>query len=135
MTVNDYLAWAEKERNRMVTGGHYASAPEPLFIKDTFEPGYPEYWEFNPDNWNGGDILRRWIVNSWEPSIRLADYAVMYYWIDDYTTVYFLGKNEWFEIRWYKNRGRTESIRYNGRYIDLDDYIRLCNYLGLILED
>lgn len=134
MTVNDYLTWAEKERNRKISSGYYAGTPTPLFVKDSYEYG-PDAWGFNPDNWNGGDILRRWFVDVWKPDILLADYIIRYYRVDNQTTIYILGKNEWFEISWYKNRGRTESIKRNGQYIDLDDYIRLCNYLGIVLKE
>lgn len=135
MTVNEYIAWSEKYRSRLIESGYFRSKPEPLFIRDHFDDYYPAYLEFNPDNWNGGDILRKWLVEVWTPDLQLKDYQIKYYWVDDQTTIYILGENEWFEISWYKNRGRTESIKLNGRYIDLDDYVRLCTYIGITLED
>jgi len=131
MTVKDYLTWYEKEKERMIASGHYGSKPRPLFLKELDDP--EEYWVFNRDNWNGGDILRRWFYRYWSPDITLADYIIKYYWIDDQTTIYILGENEWYEISWYKDRGKTEKIERNGHSIELGEYINLCNYLGIKL--
>lgn len=133
MTIKDYLTWAEKLKERMIASGHYGSEPTPLFLKETDDP--EEYWVFNRDNWNGGDILRKWFYNDWNQKIHFHDYIIKYYWIDDQTTIYILGENEWYEISWYKNRGRTEEIKRNGHDIELGEYIDLCNYLGIVLED
>lgn len=132
MTVHDYLKWAAANRVKLIASGNFSSDPEPLFSANTCDP---DYWEFNPGNWNGGDILRRWLVDVWTPDTCFADYLIKYYWDSDQTTIYILGENEWFEISWYKNRGCTERIKRNGYDVELGEYIRLCNCLGITLND
>lgn len=131
-TVKDYLDWYAKRKEKMVASGFYKSEPTFLFTKDPDDPD--DYYQFTPDNWNGGDILRKFLLNNWFHDIHTTDYTIKYYWVDDQTTIYIFGENEWFEISWYKSRGRTERIKHNGQDIYIDDYIRLCNYLGITLD-
>lgn len=133
-TIKDYLDWYAKRKEEMVASGFYKSEPTFLFKKDCMEDS-DDWYRFDPDNWNGGDILRRWLVEHWTPDLCLADYEIKYYWVDDQTTIYILGEYEWFEISWYKSRGRTETIMHNGHDIYIDDYVRLCNYLGITLDE
>lgn len=134
ITIKDYMDWYAKKKEEMIASGHYASEPTFLFSKEYAEDS-DDWYMFNPHNWNGGDILRRWFVKYWTPDLRLADYDIKYYWVDDQTTIYIFGGNEWFEISWYKSRGRTERIKHNGQDIYIDEYVRLCNYLGITLDE
>lgn len=131
ITISDYLKWYDLEYERMMKSGHFASKPVFLFERtdDT-----PEYWEFNRDNWNGGDIIRRWLYEHWQEVERVGNYTIKFYWDSDQSTVFLFADNEWFEFSWYKQRGRTEKIERNGHPIDLGDYIALCNVLRLELE-
>lgn len=133
-TIKDYLEWYAKKKEEMLASGFYKSEPTFLFDKECEED--PEDWyRFNPKNWNGGDILRKFLLNNWFHDIHTTDYTIKYYWVDNQTTIYIFGENEWFEISWYKSRGCTETIKHNGEYIYIDDYVRLCNCLGITLDE
>lgn len=127
ITINDYIKWYDNEKRKMLDSGHFRSEPTFLFKYDE----YSDEWIFNPDNWNGGDILRRATIN-----LNKANeyYEIKYYRIDDQTTIFIFSSTSWYEISWYKNRGRTDIIKMNGEPIYLEDYINLCNSLNITLN-
>lgn len=131
ITLNEYLNWYENEYQRMKNDPHFASEPKFLFERTEDDP---IWWEFNPKNWNGGDILRHWLYKNWQEITIKGEYEIKFYWESDQSTVYILGKCEWFEVSWYKHRGNTETIKRNGQLISLDEYIEICNKLGVELE-
>ena len=132
ITTIDYISWFDNKKKEMIASGRYLSEIKFLFKEDSDE--FPEFWEFNTDNWNGGDILRHFLVDHFWEDINLDGYEVRYYLINDQTTVFILGDSEFYEISWYKSRGRTEKINKNGMPIDLEDYLELCNKLGVELR-
>ena len=70
MTCKEYYALFLKEKERMEATGFYKSPIEFLFNIDNETA--MEDWTFNDNNWNGMDIVRRYIVEHWyEPPIIL----------------------------------------------------------------
>lgn len=132
ITTIDYLSWFDNKKKEMIASGRYGSEPDFLFKEDSDE--FPERWGFNTNNWNGGDILRRFLIDHFWEDLHLKGYNVTYYLIDNQTTIFMLGDSEFYEISWYKSRGRTEKINKNGMPIDLEDYLDLCNKLGVELK-
>lgn len=130
-TTHDYKLWYNKEKKKMLESGIFKSEPTFLFKPTTYDP---EEWVFNPDNWNGGDILRHFLYNNVYETEEIERFEIKYYVIDDQTTVLILSPTEWYEISWYKSRGRTDTIYKNGSFIFLDEYVELCNLLGVTLQ-
>ena len=132
ITINDYIRWYEKEKETMLNSGMYAS--EPTFLFNNTHDGWDDEWVFNPDNWNGGDILRHGLLKILDNREEIDGYEIKYFCIEGQTTIFIFTSNYWYEITWYKNRGCTENIKMNGDPISLEDYINLCNSLNLQLE-
>ena len=132
ITTIDYISWFNNKKKEMIASRRYLSEIKFLFKEDRDEVS--ELWEFNTDNWNGGDILRHFLVDHFWEDLNLDGYEMRYYLINDQTTVFILGDSEFYEISWYKSRGRTEKINKNGMSIDLEDYLELCNKLGVELN-
>jgi hypothetical protein len=131
ITINEYIEWYKKEKREMLDSGHFRSEPKFLFKRlydDTDE------WIFNPDNWNGGDILRHGLLDILDHDKTDGLPEIKYFRHDDQTTFLVFVKADWYEISWYKSRGRTDHIKKNGEPINLEDYIELCNLLNLPLK-
>lgn len=126
ITVNAYIKWYKNEKKKMLDSGRYGSEPIFLFKLDDWDR------PFNPDNWNGGDILRHFLYNN--DFAYIGSFEIKYYVVDDQTTIFLFASNKWYEISWYKSRGRTDIIKMNGEPICLDDYIKLCNELNITLK-
>lgn len=86
-TIKDYLDWYTKQKDDMLASGFYKSEPTFLFDKE-YDDDPDDWYQFTPENWNGGDILRRWLIEHRFHYPQLADYDIKYYWVDDQTTVY-----------------------------------------------
>lgn len=112
----------------MLDSGKYGSEPKFLFKL------FYDDWIFNDDNWNGGDILRQGLLNILDEEKRVNSHEIKYYHYDGQTTILILTSENWYEVSWYKNRGRTDIIRMNGEPIYLYDYIDLCNSLNITLS-
>lgn len=128
ITRNDYIEWYKNEKRKMLESCHYGSEPTFLFKPLEYDP---DEWIFNPDNWNGGDILRRFLYYN---DNDITEFEIKYYFIDDQHTFFIFTRNNFYEITWYKSRGRTDSVKMNGEPISLDDYIDLCNKLNITLK-
>lgn len=128
ITSNDYIRWYKNEKKKMLDSGRYRSEPTFLFRLDDWDR------PFNPDNWNGGDILRHFLYDNFYEVTQIGPFEIKYYIIDDQTTVFIFTPKNFYEISWYKNRGRTDIIKMNGEPICLDDYIDLCNALNITLK-
>ena len=127
--VEEYKRWCDLQKSEKVKSGLYKSP-----IKLLFAPREPDLeFVFTPDNWNGGDILRHFLTEHFDENTLINNLCLYYYLIDDQRTVLILGVDSWYEISWYKNRGQTEIIRKNGEFITLEEYIELCNKLGVEL--
>ena len=133
-TPQEYLDWVKEETDRKMRTGLYKSPIKPLFkVEEEDKVEDPEWWIFDEENWNGGDILRHLLVN--HPN-RLVPSIIWFYYICDGQTYIFLFKeNSFYEISWYKDRGRTEKILMNGSPITLLDYINLYNELLYAWEE
>lgn len=131
ITSNDYIQWYKKEKEKMLDSGRYGSEPTFLFNRIDAES---DDWIFNINNWNGGDILRHFLYDNLYELTRIASFEIKYYVIDDQTTIFIFTPTNWYEISWYKSRGRTDIIKMNGEPIYLDDYIDLCNELNITLK-
>lgn len=118
ITKEQYLSYAAKEIERMKNDVHFASEPKPLFIDE----------KFNEENWNGVDIIRRFLYRyGYEEQ---DNFTKTYYYAfggQHYLFVYCV--DDFYIISWYKDRGKTDYIGKNGRPIDLDEYIELVNIL------
>mgnify|MGYP003300883697 CR=1 FL=1 len=131
ITINDYLEWYKEKKIDMLNSGNFRSEPKPLFIRLDF---YVDEWIFNPDNWNGGDILRHGLLNILDEGKSIDGYEIKYFWHNGQTTFLIFKDNDWYEISWYKSRGRTDTIKKNGEPIYLDEYIDLCNELNITFD-
>lgn len=131
ITSNDYIRWYENKKKEMLNSSMFGSEPTFLFTRT-------DDWEydmvFNPKNWNGGDILRRGLLKLLDERRNVEPYEIKYFCIEEQTTIFLFAATKWYEISWYKNRGCTESIKMNGEPIYLEDYIDLCNSLGISLD-
>lgn len=130
ITITEYIEWYENEKKRMLISGQYKSMPTFLFkqMDDSDD------WIFNPDNWNGGDILRHGLLYILYNEKHINSYEIKFFQHDNQTTIFIFTSNEWYEINWYKSRGRTDIIKKNGETIYLDEYIDLCNALNITLN-
>ena len=131
ITSYEYIQWYEKEKKKMLDSGLYGSEPTFLFKPDKYDP---TDWIFNHDNWNGGDILRHFLYDNFYEVTRVGSFEIKYYIVDDQTTIFIFDSSNWYEISWYKSRGRTDIIKMNGDPIYLDDYVNLCNNLKVALK-
>ncbi len=112
---------------------------------------------FNPENWNGGDgIIRQYCydieysANRWEAfevdwyvedHLHSGDVIVQYAHFEDYNYVTVIVRgydndnrdSDWYIdqylIQYYKSRGKTEKVLYNGNPIREDQYIVLLNMI------
>lgn len=131
ITINDYLEWYKEKKIDMLNSGNFRSEPKFLFKRlddDTDE------WIFDPGNWNGGDILRRGLLDILYEEKSIGSYEIKYFWHNEQTTFLIFKDNDWYEISWYKSRGRTDSIKKNGEPIYIGEYIDLCNALNITLN-
>jgi hypothetical protein len=133
ITISEYIEWYKKQKREMLESGSYGSEPKFLF-KPLYPDDDPSEWRFDPDNWNGGDILRHYFYDNVYESTNIDLLEIKYYWINDQTTIFIFSPEDFYEISWYKNRGRTESIKMNGNPIYIDEYIDLCNKLNVPLK-
>jgi hypothetical protein len=130
MTVKEYVDYARQYMKEFAASVHRGS--EPKFL---FKEVYDECWEFDPNNWNGCDVLRRFLSRDVIASAEVINgLLVMYRWIDDTTHfIIFDREGNFYQVSWYKNRGRTEKIYMNDKPIEIDEYVELCNMLGVTL--
>ena len=131
MTVKEYVDYANERIKKFVASGHCGSEPKFLF-KQVYDD---DYWEFDPNNWNGCDVLRRFLSDNLTGSAQVINgLLVMYRWIDDTSHfIIFDREGNFYQVSWYKDRGRTEKIYMNDRPIGMDEYVELCNMLGVTL--
>lgn len=126
ITKAQYLDYFKSQKKRMLESGFFGSTPEPLFrYNEDFEE-----WLFNAANWNGCDILRRYLYNGYsqKSGIEIKEYV-----ISDQTYIFIFTSDSFYEISWYKSRGKTDYIRKDGYPINLDEYLDICNKLGVKL--
>lgn len=131
ITIGNYLDWYKTKQIAMINSGNFGSTPTFLFnpLDDD-----PTEWVFNPRNWNGGDILRRGLMKIFDLGESIDGYEIKYFIHSDQTTIFIFTDTDWYEISWYKSRGRTDSIKKNGDPIYIDEYIDLCNALNITLN-
>lgn len=128
---------------------HYGSPAQSMFVDGVF----------SSDNWNGGDgIIRQYFYdNVWmetkvdnidftyENTHFWGDIIINHTWYEDqnYVTITFAGSFEKdgnlqlddyeFEhvayLTWYKSRGRTESVKFDGRPMTEGEYLFVLNAL------
>lgn len=104
---------------------------------------------FNNKNWNSGqDLLRYYLLHQWDIGKVSEDYLYTqndkhfhfssHIWTEyDQWYGYIIIKNIYdiyephycYFSTWYKRRGTTENITFNGRPINEYEYIKLCNIL------
>lgn len=130
MTVKEYVDYARQYMKELEASGHCGSKPKFLF-----QEVYDEYWEFYPDNWNGCDVLRRFLSRDIIASAEVINgLLVMYRRVDNTSHfIIFDSEGNFYQISWYKDSGCTEKIHMNDRRIGMDEYIELCNMLGVTL--
>lgn len=128
ITKKDYIEWYENEKRKMINAGRYKSNPRFLFRHEFND------WIFNKFNWNGGDILRNFLIDNLDELNNIKVLDIKYYYHEDQTTIFMFASEKWYEISWYKDRGRTDIIKMNGKPIYLEDYIDLCNLLNINLN-
>lgn len=126
ITQKEYLDYFELEKERMMKSGHFSSEPTFLFKYDP----YFEEFVFDPDNWNGCDVLRRYLYKN---DYEISKFEIKCYFINDSTYIFIFTPKSFYEISWYKSRGRTDYIRKDGDLITLDEYIEICNELNVKL--
>lgn len=134
MTVEEYKEYLRMNNEIKNASDLYGSPIGDLFIDN----GVGDY-VFNDKNWCGGDILRKCIIASYDGDDIHAEpfpAGVNYWYIDDENIVVFdFGEIDSMTnnvhgilyMRWYKERGRTLQIEYNGCEINLDEYVTICN--------
>lgn len=134
MTVEEYKEYLRMNNEIKNASDLYGSPIGDLFIDN----GVGDY-VFNDKNWCGGDILRKCIIASYDGDDIHAEpfpAGVNYWYIDDENIVVFdFGEIDSMTnnvhgilyMRWYKERGRTELIEFNGCEITLEDYVMICN--------
>lgn len=137
MTCEEYYALFLKDKERMEATGFYLSPIKFLFNVDNEIA--MEDWTFNDNNWNGCDVIRRYLVEHWyEPPI-ISKYAIYNYYVDDDWYVIIAGEYHFYIINWYKDRGHTSSIIKDGQPITFGEYIELYNMfeqnVGSLLEE
>ena len=135
----------QKRQEEFRNTSYYASQPQPLFIDE----------RFNPDNWNGGDDVIRGILRDlyWNHYVTELDDVnrkdtdfVVYissFSHDDYTLYTIITKEvdlygyvdvHSYVVWWYKNRGNTEGLVKDGRYMTEDEYVHLLNILTRVMQ-
>lgn len=128
---------------KAVNDQRFGSEPKPLFHDDG---------SFNSNNWNSNqDDIRTRIYNvlsprsqcllnieSDEPVGNIFPTAVILVHVDFSDDQWYIlinvicedtGRYDSYIVSWYKNRGTTEMITYNGRPINIDEYVSLLNTL------
>jgi hypothetical protein len=128
---------------------YYGSQAQAMFVDGVF----------NSDNWNGGDgIIRQYFYDNVWMETKVSDidftYDSIHYWGDiiithtwyddqSYVTITFAGSYEKdgnlqlndyeFEhvafLTWYKSRGRTESVKFDGKPMTEEQYLFVLNAL------
>lgn len=132
ITITEYIQWYGERKKEMIASGRYAS--EPTFLFKQVDEEDPTEWIFNLDNWNGGDILRHFFRDDYSKLSDELPYEIKYYVYEGQTTIFIFTPKDWYEISWYKSRGRTDIVKKNGERIYLDEYIELCNLLNVTLK-
>lgn len=132
---SEYVRWYERQKIEMMDSGVFGSEPTFLFsmTDERFADDF-DYWEFNPDNWCGGDILRNFIYDTFYDNINIEGMDIKRYRIDDSWYVFIFTETSFYQIKWYKSRGNTERIAKDGDLISLKEYIDLCNLFGIKLD-
>ena len=104
---------------------------------------YDEEYIFNDDNWNGCDLLRKFLLEEvYSKGVKIKKNIGATHLTcdccpedDDWTAYILLEKSvnmyDLYTLSWYKRRGRTESILKNGKPISLTDYVNLLNLLKI----
>ena len=124
LTAEQYIEWYKKDKRRMIESGHYGSEPTFLFVESEFH----ETMIFNPENWCGGDILRRYFYLNWD-ELNVKDWDIKWFIVDGQSYVFLFHEDHFYELSWYKSRGRTDYVKKDGNPIEIEDYIELCNAL------
>lgn len=134
MTVDEYKEYLRMNNEIKNASDLYGSPIGDLFINN----GVGDY-VFNDKNWCGGDILRESILACYDgdnPNAQELPDCVQYWYIDDENIAvidfsdFVLKKCGVYGVlymRWYKSRGHTELIEYNGDEISLEAYVTICN--------
>ena len=130
ITCKQYIEWCKREKERLMSTGLFKSEITPLF-KESDEPMYN--WEFNEDNWNGGDIVRRYLYDNLY-DIRIKGYEFYAYCAEDEWFLFILGRHDFYTVNWYKQRGRTQSITKSGQPITLGEYVELFNLIAPYID-
>lgn len=134
MTTKEYVDYANEYIKKFAVSECPGSEPKFLF-KRVYDDDYGCYWEFDPNNWNGCDVLRRFLSDNITRSAQVINsLLVMYRYVDDTNHfIIFDCEGNFYQISWYKDRGCTEKIYMNDRPIVIDEYVELCNMLGVTL--
>ena len=133
-TPQEYLSKVNEEIKRIADSPRYKSAAKSIFVLlDGCDPMDFDFWEFTSDNWNGYDILRHILTEHWGDSTQEID--LKYFIFNDQKYIFAFWRGSFYEISWYKDRGRTEKIFRNGEPISLFDYLVLYNRLTELWED
>lgn len=117
MTNDDYKKLVSEHIDELKADEHVLDEPIPLFNDDG---------TFNPDNWNGLDLLRQYALRVYDGEIN--DYSVhCWTYSDNWYAVFNVDYNTSIFMRWYKSRGRTELITCNDHPCTINEYIYALN--------
>lgn len=134
-----YLEYAKARIESFKANNPTSSDPKLLFKYVEHE----EEYIFDEDNWNGYDLLRKFLLTKlYDNGVKLdvtignthvtADCC---YDMDDWRGYILLERStniyDLYTLSWYKHRGKTESIKKNETPITLTDYVMLLNLLGV----
>lgn len=141
-TANSFLEYSKLQRKKFKKDFPTSDKPKKLF-KKRYENCPVDEYIFTSNNWNNTDLLRSFIVENMEE--KSIDYLTC--GKNDNVTIYFSSKDDvkhaaiilkndffdydFYEIDWYKYRGRTDSITKNSYPILLDGYVNLLNLIGV----
>lgn len=134
MTTKEYVDYANEYMKKFVASGHCGSEPKFLF-KQIYDDDYGCYWEFDPNNWNGCDVLRKFLYDNIIGSAQVINGLLVMYRLRNDTSHFIIFDEEgnFYHVSWYKSRGCTEKIYMNDEPIGIDEYVELCNMLGVTL--
>lgn len=126
MTAKLFLECAKQHKLKLEAAGLYKSEIKELFLPPEDESFIDDftYYEFNPENWNAFNPLRKLLYDKWD-EIKIPNYEVRFYIYDNQKYIFIFGDRDFYEISWYKDRGKTEKINMNGEPINLSDYLDL----------
>lgn len=126
ITFKDYYSFYLKNKESL-TASNIILEKEPQFL---FEyDGVHEEWMFNFDNYNGCDILKNAFYNN--KISKHYDYRICK--INNTTHIFIFIKSDVYEIS-YENKEQTHCITKNKKIISVDEYLNLCNMIGVNLE-